>query len=243
MLRIYDDYEELSRAAADLFIERAHDTLENASRFCVALSGGETPLRTYQLLAEHPLGDRVDWARTHIFFSDERLVPGDDPRNNAFNIRMVMLDHIPIPSENVHPVPTGMPAMIAADRYEGMLEDFFMGFAARFDLIFLGLGTEGHTASLFPNTPALEEERHWTADVLLPQEPFHRVTFTPPLINQAAAVAFLVSGKRKSWILQSVLEGETDYRSLPAQIIRPIDGDLYWLVDREAAGQLTQVED
>ncbi len=233
-LVVYPDLEALSRAAAELFVEQARQAVASRGRFSVALAGGRTPLRTYEPLAEPPSRDPVPWDRVHVLWGDERCVPADDPRSNARMARRALLDHVPIPPGQMHPISCGQEPRAAAERYEGVLRAFFAEGPPRFDLVFLGLGENGHTASLFPRTPVLEERQRWVAEVFVAEQGLFRVTLTAPLLNQAALVTFLVSGAAKAAVLREVLDGPDDPQRLPAQLIRPTNGSVRWLVDRTA---------
>jgi 6-phosphogluconolactonase len=235
MILIYDDLESLSHAAAGLLVQQARQAVQDRGWFSVALSGGHTPRRTYELLTQKPFRDHMPWPHLHVFWGDERCVPADDPRSNARMARQALLDHVPVPPEQIHPIPCGLAPPEAAKAYELLLRNFFPGQPPRFDLVFLGLGENGHTASLFPGTPVLEERERWVADVYVAEQKLHRVTLTAPIINQAAVVAFLVAGGGKAQILQEVLETPREPLRLPAQLIQPRDGILEWLVDRQAS--------
>jgi 6-phosphogluconolactonase len=239
MIEIYPDLETLSAAAAQLFAEQAERAAAVRGRFSVALSGGSTPQRTYELLAQPSFRDRAPWAKVHVFWGDERCVPLDDPRSNYRMARQALLDHVPIPQEQIHPIPFAKEPHEAAERYEAVLHASFKDQPPRFDLVFLGLGENGHTASLFPGTPVLQERQRWVAEVYVAEQSMYRVTLTAPVLNRALVVAFLVAGAAKAAVLREVLEGPQDPTRLPAQLIRPSDGELYCLVDRKAAGQLT----
>ncbi len=232
-LRVYPDAEALSLAAAELFAARA---APSTGRFAVALAGGQTPRRTYELLTQAPLRERVPWARLHVFWSDERCVAADDPRSNECMAREALLAHVPIPSAQVHPIACAGDPFAAAGRYEALLRATFAPAAPRFDLVFLGLGDDGHTASLFPGSPALHEKARWAVAARAPGGGPWRVTLTAPLINQAVLVAFLLSGASKAPALRAVLQGPRDPARWPAQLIRPVAGEVLWLVDAAAAG-------
>lgn len=236
MLWIFPDLETLSRAAAALFVRRAQQAIRRSGRFAVALSGGQTPRQAYEGLARPPCRDAVDWERVHVFWGDERCVPFEDPRSNARMAYEALLDHVPIPRDQIHPIACADDPKAAAARYEMLLRGFFGERPARFDLVFLGLGEDGHTASLFPFSPALEEQVRWVVAVEEVTPP--RVTLTFSVLNQAHLVAFLVSGANKAEILQEVLRGPLDPRRRPAQGIRPIGGRILWLVDRAACSLL-----
>lgn len=240
MIWVYADLESLSRAAAGFFVQQARQAVQAHGRFSVAISGGHTPQHTYELLAQQPFRDRVPWAQAHVFWGDERCVPPDDPRSNERMARRALLDHVPIPPAQIHPIPCTQAPRQAAEEYEALLRDFFAGRPPSFDLALLGLGENGHTASLFPGTPVLEERERWVAEVHVAEQDVYRVTLTAPLINQAAVVAFLVAGAAKAQVLHEVLEGPSDPHRLPAQLIQPTSGELHWLVDQEASSLLSQ---
>jgi 6-phosphogluconolactonase len=237
-VRVFADAGNLCRAAADLFVARADAAIGRDGRFTVALSGGQTPLGTYELLALSPWRDQVAWDRTHVFWGDERCVPEDDPRCNAFTARRVLLDRVPIPAENVHPIACDLSADQAAHRYEALLRSFFPVPPSGFDLVLLGLGADGHTASLFPGSKVLAETEQWVAVVHPEAHGVPRVTLTVPFINRASAVVFLVAGTAKAGVLGLVLEGGDDGAHLPARFIRPAAGGPCWLVDEAAAAEL-----
>ena len=238
MISVYPDLDALSRAAAELFAERAARAVAEHGRCAILLSGGETPRRTYELLAKEPLRDRVPWGKLHIFWGDERCVAPDDHRSNARMVQQALLDRVPVPVGQVHPILGDRDPREAADEYEDTLRRFFAGAAPRFDLVLLGLGDDGHTASLFPDSQALEERQRWTAVTRRAGEEIVRVTLTPPLINQADLVVFLVAGEDKAAVIHEVLENHPDPRSLPAKLIMPEQGELRWLVDLPAASLL-----
>lgn len=233
------DLEALSHAAAELFAAEARQAVQTRGRFSVALAGGNTPRRTYELLGQEPLRTLVPWHHAHIFWGDERCVPVDDPRNNARMARLALFDHVPIPPDQIHPMVCDGSPREAAVKYEALLHRFFASGSSRFDLILLGLGENGHTASLFPGTAVLEQHRRWVGHVYVAEEGLHRLTLTAAAINQAALVVFLVSGEGKGPILQKVLAEEArNPPSLPALLIKPAGGRLLWLVDGDAARQL-----
>jgi 6-phosphogluconolactonase len=238
MIKVYADYEELSRAAADLIAAEALRAVNDHGRFSIALAGGNTPRRTYEILSAPPLRTRIPWENAHIFWGDERCVPLNDPRSNALMARRALLDHVPVPASQVHPINCARTPAEAAKQYEVLLRTFFAGHEAGFDLVFLGMGEDGHTASLFPGSPVLEERNRCVADVYVPSQDLHRVTITPLLINRARIVVFLASGGAKAAILREILEGAQSTPPLPAQVLRPVNGKLFWLLDREAASML-----
>lgn len=234
--RVYPDLDALSRAA----VEETHRIIEQAvaerGRFSIALSGGHTPAKMYALWAEG-IGGRTPWDRVHLFWGDERFVPLDDLLSNYRMTRETLIAHVPIPGANVHPVPTNLaPPSKAAEAYEAELRNFFGSAPPQFDLQLFGLGVEGHVASLFPDSPALEEKNRWVAAIRSPAEPPERITLTPAILNQGRNTFFLVSGENKRAIL-SALRSEPDSRpsKYPAGRIRPLGRSL-WFLDQAAAG-------
>ena len=242
MIRIYADREALSRAAAELVTDQAHAAVRDRGRFCVALAGGETPLRSYELLAHPPLRNRIRWERVHVFWGDERCVPSRDLRNNASMARRALLDHVPLTASQIHPINCVNTAAEAAREYEVLLRSSCAGYGPGFDLVLLELGEDGHTAALLPGTAAVEEQKRWVIAVHPPGHELQRVTLTAPFINRAKMVAFLVAGAASAAILRAVLEGPPEPARLPAQLIHPENGELLWLVDREAASLLSRTE-
>ena len=234
--------DEVSREAAARFQRLAADSIAAAGRFTVALSGGSTPRALYGILAESPFREAIDWPRVHLFWGDERFVPADHPDSNYRLAREAFISRVPIPAGNVHPVPTegGDPETAAAE-YEETLRRFFApseGEWPRFDLVLLGLGADGHIASLFPGSPTLDEHRRLVVAAYSPKPPAWRLTLTPPVLRSAHHVAFLVSGSDKASVLREVLEGPYDPHRLPAQLVRPERGALSWLLDEAAASLL-----
>jgi 6-phosphogluconolactonase len=238
MIRIFDDLEALSQAAAKMFMDLANHAAASQGRFSVALSGGHTPRRLYEILADDPYHNKIDWEDVHVFWGDERCVPPGDPRSNVQMAYQTLLNHVPIPANQIHPLHSGLPTAMAAVRYETELREFFGVQPPAFDLILLGLGENAHTASLFPHAPVLDEKERWVDEVYVPEQGIYRVTMTAPLINQAKEVIFLVSGADKALALQSVLEGAYHPHELPAQLIHPNGAHPIWLVDKAASHKL-----
>jgi 6-phosphogluconolactonase len=236
-VEIFDDLDSLSRAAAQLFVATAGEAIEARGRFRVALSGGGTPRRTYALLAEPRMRDLIRWEAVHVFWGDERCVAPDDPRSNARMAHQALLDHVPIPAGQIHPALWKDDPRESAADYEAVLGISFAHELPRFDLIFLGMGEEGHTASLFPGSIALEEKQAWV--VAVPAKDPPRVTLTYPVLNNASNVVFLISGANKAEALQKVIEGSDAQGPLPAARVDPTHGMLRFLVDREAAARLS----
>ena len=234
-LKIFASPELLARAAAEFFVARSKECVDESGMFTVALSGGSTPKRLYQLLADQnePFRDRIAWPKIHCFWSDERHVPPDHPDSNYRMTHEALLAHVPVPPSNIHRIPTENPsANEAATAYEQTLIDVTSNRLPQLDLILLGLGSDGHTASLFPGTDALNETTHLVAAPWIEKLQAYRITMTLPLLNNAASVVFLVSGKDKVEIVKEVLEGEDKY---PAQAVKPTHGQLVWMLDQAAA--------
>ncbi|MDX6692727.1 MAG: 6-phosphogluconolactonase [Blastocatellia bacterium] len=238
---VFADAEEVARAAAECFVESSREAIRAAGRFSVALSGGSTPQRAYQLLASDPFKKRVDWTKTHIFFGDERCVPPSDADSNYRMADEALLARVPLPPQNIHRITGEGDAVAGARLYEDELQTFFAGSEwPRFDLVLLGMGDDGHTASLFPGTAALTEQRAWVAANWADKLNAYRITLTAPSINQAARVVFLVTGAGKAARLAEVIKGPREPARLPAQLIQPASGALEWFLDRAAASQLSQ---
>ncbi len=228
----------LAHEAARRFTDIAREAVESRGRFSVALSGGSTPGALFTLLAEAPYRERIPWAEVHLFWGDERCVPAGDPGSNYHMADEALIARVPIPPENVHRIHGELAPEAAARAYDKTLRDFFCGPYARFDLVLLGLGADGHTASLFPGSPALDERERLALAVTAAYEdrPAERVTLTPAAINTARHVLFLVTGSAKAEIVQAVLEGSGE--QFPAQGIQLGAGALTWLLDEGAASLL-----
>jgi 6-phosphogluconolactonase len=234
-LRIYGDLAALSRAAADFVCETA---MRKPGQVRIALAGGETPKPMYRLLAQDPVRRRMPWERVQWIFGDERFVPPSSPDSNYAMARDAFLDHVPVPPQNVHPVPTeGVDLKEAAAQYEGMLKTLYGSDTLRIDrplldLTLLGLGPDGHTASLLPGQPVLKEMKRWVAPV--PHgRPQPRISLTYPALDSSRLVVFLVAGEEKRDMLDKVLSGDS---SVPAGRIRPL-GEVVWFIDKAAAGR------
>jgi len=238
-VRVYETARELAAATAARFVELARAATDARGVFSVALAGGTTPRRVYELLAGPELAAQVDWPNVHVFFGDERAVPPDDAESNYRMAHEALLSRVAVPAENVHRIEGRGDAAANASRYEDELRGFFADADwPRFDLVMLGMGDDGHTASLFPQTPALAEGRAWVAPNWVEKLGAWRVTLTAPAVNAARHVIFLVSGAGKAARLREVLRGPRDPERLPSQLINPADGTLEWFVDRDAASQL-----
>lgn len=242
-VRVASDRRDLYREAARELVDIAAEAAAGRGAFRLALAGGSTPRGLYELLAGDPVLSRaVPWAKTHVFFGDERHVPPDQPDSNYRMAQETLLSKVPVPPVNVHRIAGELPdTSRAAAAYEQELAAHFglsPGQFPRFDLALLGLGPEGHTASLFPETPALEETSRLAVATWVAKLNAHRITLTAPVFNAAANVAFLVAGKDKAASLKAVLEGPYEPRRVPAQLVRPASGRLIFFADARAASLL-----
>lgn len=239
---VVENPDALSRRAAQEFVCQAGEAVQAKGFFTAALSGGSTPKGLYAMLASDPYRDRVPWSKVHLFWGDERCVSPEHSDSNYRMIRELLLDRIKIPEKNIHRMPAEQDdPMHAAREYEQTIRAFFhteAGSLPRFDLIILGMGEDGHTASLFPGTSALKETDRLVSANYIEKLGAYRLTLTVPVINQAAHVLFLISGESKAVVLKEVLEGEYRPQQLPSQLIRPAQGRLLFIVDCMAAGKL-----
>lgn len=237
-VRIFADANELSVQAAGAVAATIKEAVRASGRCSLVLAGGHTPRILYSVLASR-FRDRIPWADVHVFWGDERYVPHTDARSNYRMAAAALLDHVPCPPANVHPMPTHLSAADAAAReYEATLRGYFADESPHFDLVLLGLGADGHTASLFPASPALHERTRWVVAVTAAAEPPLRLTLTFPALTQSAHTYFLVTGSDKARALQHVLADTADPDTFPAAGIRRRDGTVIWWVDREAAAHL-----
>jgi 6-phosphogluconolactonase len=244
LIRVAADSAALYRDAAAELTRIATAAVERAGNCSIALAGGSTPRRLYSLLADSgsPYRAQLPWDRIHFFWGDERQVPPDHADSNYRMARHAMLSAAAVPPANIHRIRgEAADATTAAAEYEEELRRFFAtgtGPLPRFDLVLLGMGADGHTASLFPGSPAIDESERWAVAVRRPEDGVERITLTVPVINNAAHVVFLVAGAAKAATLKEVIEGDASPRHLPSRAIRPVDGTLLWMVDREAAAPL-----
>jgi 6-phosphogluconolactonase len=236
--RVFPDLDALSRAVLEEMLLAMQDAIKQRGRFAIALAGGHTPAKLYALWAHaENYGVHTPWDRVHLFWGDERYVPHDDPLSNYRMARETLIEHVPIPAENVHAMPTDSPVPEkAAEAYEAELRGFFGAETPTLDLQLLGLGVEGHTASLFPGSATLEEKKRWVAAVEVPAKPPRRLTLTPVVLDQGRNTFFLVSGADKREIL-AALRHETASKTsqYPAARIQPT-GRTLWFLDEAAGG-------
>ena len=238
-IQIYQSPKELTTAAAEFIIELAAAAVKKAGRFSISLSGGHTPQHLYELMATPAYKDRMPWKDTFVFWGDERCVPLDDKDNNARMAIDALLSKVSIPQDNIYRMRTDLPAADAAVTYEKVVTNYFGNQPTAFDLILLGLGDNGHTASLFPDTEVLKEQTRLIEEVYVAEVKMYRITMTLPLINAAQNVLFLVEGQAKSDII-SKLFADTAEPLYPAQLVAPVAGKLYWFMDSKAAALLPE---
>lgn len=232
--RVMESLTELSRAAAELFVDVARRAVDANGRFSVSLAGGNTPKPAYELLGSAAFRGRVDWSRVHVFWGDERCVPPDHAKSNYRMTREALLDHVSIPAANVHRIRGELSPPAAAADCEADLRRFFAGSRTAFDLVFLGLGDNAHTASLWPGTSVVDETQRLAAEVYVREQDLWRVTLTAAALNAGRVIAFVVAGADKAVAVREVLSGPRDPHRFPAQLIQPTDGKLIWLLDRPA---------
>ncbi len=247
MIRQFADSSELFHAAAEQVCRIGLLSLETTGRFSLVLSGGSTPRGLYELLAQHPYRSQLDWKKVEFFWGDERAVPPDDPQSNYRMAREALLDRLNVLPEHVHRIRAEEPDLDkAAAHYEEEVERVLGRVpgvgrrAPHFNLFLLGVGQDGHTASLFPHTAALNETERWVVADDVAKLSAKRITMTPPLINKAHFITFLVSGSHKADVLAQVLQGPRDPQRYPAQLIHPLTGEVTWFVDRAASASLIQ---
>ncbi|MEX0829289.1 MAG: 6-phosphogluconolactonase [Nitrospirales bacterium] len=244
--RIYvcQTQEDLFEAAAQIVVQAVSFRREPDHLSSVALSGGSTPQGLFARLVAEPFRSQVDWSSIHVFWGDEREVPPDHADSNFRMAKEHLLDRVPIPMDQVFRMEGECQAQDAADRYEDVLQRVFSlknkEVVPRFDLILLGMGPDGHTASLFPETSVLRETTRWVAAPWVEKLHTHRITLTPPVLNAAHHIVFVVSGLDKSLAVQAVLEGPSQPSQFPAQLVNPVQGEVIWLLDSESASQLQQ---
>jgi 6-phosphogluconolactonase len=239
-VRSYAHLEELSRAAAEETLRCARAAIAKKDRLTLVLAGGSTPRRLYQILAEE-YRNQIDWSKVHLFWSDERFVPLTDSECNFAMASQALISRVRIPRENVHRIPVDLAIPEeAANAYESQLREFFKIDAENafpgFDLVLLGVGQDGHTASLFPSTPILREERRWVASVTAPKnfKTRSRITLTLPVLNNAEKIFFLVAGAEKQNVVGSILKTpSTAQKIYPAALIRP-QGQIIWFIGHTA---------
>jgi 6-phosphogluconolactonase len=238
-LRIFDDLERLSIHAANLFSEQAARSILERDQFLIALNGGGTPTRLFQLLATD-FRDKIEWAKVHVFWGDERCVPPDDPGSSYGQARELLLSRVPIPESNIHRIKGEFTPVEASKEYSLLLKEYASPPFnwPRFDLVYLGMGEDGHTASLFPGSPVNVTEAALPVTAHYQDRPANRVTLTQLVLNSARMIVFMATGEKKAITLAEVLSDRYNPELYPAQRIDSKDGELIWLVDDGAAGKL-----
>lgn len=232
-IRVLPTPQAVADEGARLFIAAAEEAIALSDRFTVTLAGGSTPKAMYALLAAGTLPGKVDWAKVHVFFGDERCVPPDDPQSNFGMAQSTLLGKVPIPGDNIYRIKGEIDPEQAAIEYGQLLKEQFDTGGP--DLVFLGMGDDGHTASLFPNTPALKETKHRCVSNYVDRLKSWRVTMTAPFLNRARQIVVMAAGAEKAQRVQEVLEGPSDPQRLPIQLITPSSGKMTWLLDVAAA--------
>lgn len=237
MLNIFDTADEVLTGLAEYFSIIANESIKAKGKFSVALSGGSSPKKLYELLASS-FKDELDWTKVYFFFGDERNVPQTDKDSNYLMAKKALFDPLEISTENIFPVDTTLSPKEAAEKYGEEIDTFFDEGEVSFDLVLLGLGDNSHTASLFPHTPVLHDRTPGISEVFLEDQQVFRITMNAPLINDAQNIAFLVYGEGKAIAVHHVLEDDEDIEEYPAQLIEPVVGDTQWFLDAAAAANL-----
>ena len=244
IIKVSKDLNDLSREAAEFFVATANEAIDRGGRFTVSLSGGSTPKALYQLLATDEFGDAVDWTRVYFFLGDERFVPIGSTESNFRMVNESLFRPLHIPDSNVFRWRTELDsAEVTAADYDTLIAEFFelsSGELPHFDLTLLGLGEDGHTASLFPGTPALENTDRLAVEHWVDKLNMYRLTMTFPVINNSAICAFLAAGEAKAKVVAAIQQGHSA-ASYPAARVAPVKGELYWLLDEAAASELTTI--
>ncbi len=238
---VFKDTDLLSKGLAEWITSLIEETLTRKDRFSFVFSGGNTPRKLNMLLASDPFKERIDWKKIHAFWGDERAVPFEDERNNARMAFDTLLNKVDIPRDQIHIMDTSLSPEEAAEDYEEQLCEYFGTDtlpAQTFDLVLLGMGDDGHTLSLFPGTPVIQEERSWVTSFFLKAQDMYRITLTKNIVNRANHIVFMVSGSDKAHALHEVLEGEKNPNLYPSQVIVPTQGELHFFMDKAAASQL-----
>ena len=237
-VNIFKTEQDLLSAIALYFIKIAQQSIEEQNKFTVALAGGNSPRKLYELLSSHEFKNKIDWSKVNFFFGDERYVPSDDPQSNSLMSQTYLFDPLKINASQIFKVDTKLSPDESAEKYTNSITSYFKQMPVHFDLILLGLGDNAHTASLFPFTSVLEETSATVKSVFLKEQNSYRITMTAPMINQSKHILFLAYGKEKAEAVQHVLGNESNVQKYPAQLINPVDGELQWFLDEQAAALL-----
>jgi 6-phosphogluconolactonase len=237
-INVFNSEDEVLNGLANYFVETAASSIAGHGQFSVALSGGNSPKKLYELLASPSFKDKIEWSKVHFFFGDERYVPATDPQSNYLMAKKALFEPLDLSFKQIFPIDTSVSPEEAAKKYTTDINYYFAGTDVRFDLILLGLGDNSHTASLFPHTPVLHDKTVSVKEVFLEDQQVYRITMTAPLINQAHHIAFLVYGQGKAIAVHHVIEDKKDIEEYPAQLINPQGADLQWFLDDGAASGL-----
>lgn len=237
-VQIYSSKAELVAAVAERINKITQKSVKDSGRCAIALAGGNTPRDVYSLLSRDPYANQLNWHQIHLFWGDERMVPPDRPESNFKMVKEALLDRVAIPQQNIHRIRGEIDPADSASEYSRDLKKSFDARVPQFDLILLGLGEDGHTASLFPGTAAVEEEGKWAVSVFVSKLGSWRVTLTLPVLNNAKELIFIVSGKVKSQIVKKILELQGSVLEVPASLVSPSKGNVHWMLDSEAASLL-----
>jgi 6-phosphogluconolactonase len=240
-LHIYQTNKEFAKDVAEWISKTISETLKMQEKFTWVLSGGNTPKPVYELLSSMHYRELIDWKKIHFFWGDERAVPFTDNRNNAKMAYETLLNNVPVAVEQIHVMRTDISPEQSAIEYEKILREYFPSLDRSpftFDLVLLGMGEDGHTLSLFPGTEVVHEENAWTKAFFLKAQDMYRITLTKSIVNRSSKIAFLTTGENKADALHEVIEGKYNPDLYPAQVIKPIKGELHWFVDSDAALEL-----
>lgn len=239
---VYPNADELARSVAEQIVDLASSAVDQHGRFVLALAGGSTPRALYQRLASEDYRDRLPWDRMHVFLGDERYVPLDHPDSNFRMVREVLLDHVPVPESRIHPIPTERAPADAARDYENTIRDVFgvpEPEVPSFDLILLGIGADGHTASLFPETEAIDVDDRLVVENWVPQQDAMRITFTVPLLHRARTIILMAAGEDKAEAVARAIEAPRNLSETPSQCLRDAQGDVIMVLEHSAASRLS----
>ena len=240
-LHIYKTADEVIEGLANYFVQTVKTAIKEKNECTVVLSGGNSPKNLYELLASPDYSKQIDWDKIYFFFGDERYVPFTSPDNNGNMVKKTLFEPLRIADANIFYINTAAPPDESAKKYAQRILSHFKNKPVRFDLILLGLGDNGHTASLFPHTPVLKEKKSLVKAVYLEDTSSYRITVTAAVINEANNIAFLVYGRTKANAVYEVLEGKKDFETYPAQLIIPEEGKVHWFLDGDAAKNLSSI--
>jgi 6-phosphogluconolactonase len=235
VVKIFDTPENVLSALADLIVDQASAAIKTRGVFNFVLSGGSSPKKLYELLTSEKYRQKIDWTKVYFFFGDERYVPADSKDSNFRMARESLFEPLKIATDHVFPMDTTLSPERSALRYAEQIQKHFDGKTSSFDLTLLGLGDNSHTASLFPHTEVLHEKSAWVSGLYIEEVSMSRITMTAPLINQSHVIVFLVYGEGKAEAVHHILKDPLNIEEYPAQLIKPLHGELYWFLDKGAA--------